>query len=83
MGRDAATMRTSVNALIGLDESTPPSGRAALSGSAQQLVDQLGRYAELGFAYFILPDRCLGPDHSERAGTLARIKAEVVDQLPA
>jgi hypothetical protein len=55
VGRDAATMRTSVNALIGLDENTPPSGRAALFGTAQQLVDHV----------------------------LARIKAEVMDQLPA
>jgi hypothetical protein len=54
-------MWTSVNALIGLDESTPPRGRAALSGSAQQLADQFAQYAELGFNEFIMPDWNLGP----------------------
>src|SRR5579859_713762 len=36
-GRDPATMWTSVNALVELDGSTPPPGRAALAGSAEQL----------------------------------------------
>src|SRR5262249_1555525 len=39
VGRDPATVWTSANALVGLDASTPPPGRAALFGSAQQLVD--------------------------------------------
>ena len=54
-GRDPATMRTSVNAFIDLDGTTPP-GRATLSGPISALVDQLGQYAELGFDEFILPD---------------------------
>jgi probable F420-dependent oxidoreductase len=82
-GRDPATMRTSVNALVGLGESAPPPGPPALSGSAQQLIDQLGQYAEAGFDEFILPDWNLGADKSERADKLARIKSEVLDQLPA
>jgi probable F420-dependent oxidoreductase len=82
VGRDPATVRTSANALVDLDGSAPPPGRAALFGSAQQLVDQFGQYAALGFDEFILPDWNLGPDKSERADKLARIKAEVFDQLP-
>ncbi len=82
-GRDPATMWMSVNAFSDLDTSTSPTGRATISGSAQQLVDQLGRYAELGFDEFILPDWNLGPDPSRRADYLATIKAEVMDQLPA
>jgi probable F420-dependent oxidoreductase len=81
VGRDPATVWTSANALVDLDGGTPPPGRAGLSGSAQQLVDQFGRYAELGFDEFILPDWNLGPDKSERADKLARIKAEVFDHL--
>ena len=50
---------------------------------AQQLVDQLGQYADLGFDEFVLPDWNLGADISERSDNLARIKAEVLDQLPA
>jgi probable F420-dependent oxidoreductase len=80
-GRDPATMWRSVNALIDLSESTP-SGRT-LAGSAQQLIDQLGQYASLGFDEFILPDANLGATVAERADQLARIKAEVFDQLPA
>jgi alkanesulfonate monooxygenase SsuD/methylene tetrahydromethanopterin reductase-like flavin-dependent oxidoreductase (luciferase family) len=83
VGRDPATMWTSVNAFADLDGSTPPTGRATISGSAQQLVDQLGQYAELGFDEFILPDWNLGPDKSRRADNLARLKAEVLDHLPA
>ena len=82
VGRDPATVRTSANALVDLDGSAPPPGRASLFGSAQQLVDQFGQYAELGFDEFVLPDWNLGPDKSERADRLARIKAEVFDQVP-
>jgi probable F420-dependent oxidoreductase len=80
-GRDPATMWRSVNALIDLGGSAP-SGRT-LAGSAQQLIDQLGQYAGLGFDEFILPDTNLGASVAERADQLARIKAEVFDQLPA
>jgi probable F420-dependent oxidoreductase len=82
-GRDPATMWTSANAFVDLGGSEPPPGRAALVGSAQQLIDQFGQYAELGFDEFILPDWNLGPDNSERADKLARIKTEVMDQLTA
>jgi alkanesulfonate monooxygenase SsuD/methylene tetrahydromethanopterin reductase-like flavin-dependent oxidoreductase (luciferase family) len=83
VGRDPATMRTSVNALVDLDGSVPPPGRAALCGSAQQLVDQFGQYAELGFDEFVLPDWNLGADSSERADMVARIKTEVLDRVAA
>jgi probable F420-dependent oxidoreductase len=81
VGRDLATMWTSINALVGLDEGAPPSGRAAIFGSAQQLIDQLGQYADLGFDEFILPDWNLGADKFERGDNLARIKTEVLDHL--
>ena len=83
VGRDPATMRTSVNALVDLDGNVPPPGRAALCGSAQQLVDQFGQYADLGFDEFILPDWNLGADSSERAEKVARIKTEVLDRVAA
>ncbi len=74
-------MWTSVNALVNLDGTAPP-GRPTLAGSAAQLTDQLGRYADLGFDEFILPDWNLGDSRAERADHLARIKTEVFDQLP-
>ena len=82
VGRDPATMWTSANAIVDLDGTAPPPGRAALVGSAEQLIDQFGRYAELGFDEFILPDWNLGTDKAERADKLARIKTEVMDRVP-
>ena len=83
VGRDPATMWTSVNALVGLGEVAAPPGRASISGSAEQLIDEFGKYAEAGFDEFNLPDWNLGTDNSERADVLARIKTEVMDRLPA
>jgi len=80
-GRDPATMRTSVNALIDLDGGPPVPGRAVLAGSAGQVADQLGQYAELGFDEFILPDWNLGTGAAECADNLARIKSEVIDRV--
>ncbi len=83
VGRDPATMWTSVNAFSNLNGSGAETGRATVAGSAQQLADQLGRYAELGFDEFIMPDWNLGADQAERADHLARLRAEVLDLLPA
>ena len=82
-GRDPATMRTSVNALVDLGGRNPSSGRAVVSGTAQQVADQLGRYADLGFDEFILPDWNLGDSYAQLSDNLARIKTEVFDQLAA
>jgi probable F420-dependent oxidoreductase len=79
-GRDPATIRTSANALVHLGQDAPP-GRAVISGSAGQLAQQLGQYAEAGFDEFIVPDWNLGADKSLRADNVARIKTEVLDQL--
>jgi probable F420-dependent oxidoreductase len=82
VGRSPATMWTSVNALVELGKNSPTPGYPAIAGSPQQLLDQLGHYADLGFDEFILPDWNLGPSLGERADKLARLKSEVFDQLP-
>ena len=79
-GRDPGTIKTSANAMVELGEQAPPAGRG-IGGSAQQLADTFGRYAELGFDEFIMPDWNLGDDPSQRADNVARIKAEAIDQL--
>jgi len=81
VGRDPATIWTSVNALIEFDARTPPPGRAVLFGSAERLVDQIGQYADLGYDEFILPDWNLGTTKTEIADALAQIKTKVLDQL--
>jgi hypothetical protein len=73
-------MWCSVNALVALDGEAP-AGRAGIAGSAQQLVDVMGAYAEAGFDEFNLPDGNLGATLAERSDRVARLKAEVVDQL--
>jgi len=77
-GRDPRTLWTSINAQVDLSGSTPPPGYPTIAGTAQQLADQVGQYAELGFDEFILPDWNLGTDKAERADNIARIKAEVL-----
>ena len=77
-GRDPRTMWTSINVLVDLSGSMPPLSYPTIAGPAQQLVDQVGQYAELGFDEFILPDWNLGTDKTERADNLARIKTEVL-----
>jgi alkanesulfonate monooxygenase SsuD/methylene tetrahydromethanopterin reductase-like flavin-dependent oxidoreductase (luciferase family) len=80
VGRDPATVWTTTNALISLDGGTPRDF-PALAGSAQQIVDQLGRIADAGYDEFILPDWNLGDSLAERSDNIARIKAEILDQL--
>ena len=81
-GRDPRTLWTSVNVQVDLSGSTLPPGPPVIAGTAQQLVDQVGHYAELGFDEFILPDWNLGTDKTERGDNLARIRTEVLGQLP-
>jgi alkanesulfonate monooxygenase SsuD/methylene tetrahydromethanopterin reductase-like flavin-dependent oxidoreductase (luciferase family) len=81
-GRDPSSIRTSTNALIELD-GTQQHRQPTLFGSAQQVVDQLGRIAEAGYDEFIVPDWNLGATLAERSDSVARIKAEIVDQLGA
>ena len=81
-GRDPRTLWTSVNVQVDLSGSTLPPGPPVIAGTAQQLVDQVGHFAELGFDEFILPDWNLGTDKTERGDNLARIRTEVLGQLP-
>jgi alkanesulfonate monooxygenase SsuD/methylene tetrahydromethanopterin reductase-like flavin-dependent oxidoreductase (luciferase family) len=79
--RDPATLWKSVNAMVDLGGTAVPPGRPELAGSAAEVVDQLGRYAEIGFDEFILPDWNLGDSHTARLDAINRFKAEVADQL--
>jgi alkanesulfonate monooxygenase SsuD/methylene tetrahydromethanopterin reductase-like flavin-dependent oxidoreductase (luciferase family) len=88
VGRAADTMHTSVNALIVLtdDRSTAAAAIAemperTIAGSASQLVDTLGRYGEMGFDEFIVPDWNLGDTHAKRIDALDRVRSEVFTQL--
>ena len=89
VGRDPATMRTSVQAFVMLSDDSSaarsalssPSGERMIAGNASQLVDEIGRYGELGFDEFIVPDWNLGATPEARRESLERITSDVIDQL--
>ena len=89
VGRDPRSMHASVQALVLITESeekierarTGPFGDRTLAGSVGQIVDAMGRYAELGFAEFIVPDFNLGNSREQRREGLERIDAEIVRAL--
>lgn len=80
VGRDPGTMRCSVNAMVSLDGDAVP-GRPTLAGSAAQIADQIGQYAEIGYDEFIVNGANLGATASERSDTIARIRTEVLAQV--
>jgi probable F420-dependent oxidoreductase len=89
VGRDPRSLHTSVQALVSITDSAEAIARArsgafadrTLAGSVAQIVDAIGRYAELGFDEFIVPDFNLGRERDQRREGLQRIDAEVVRQL--
>ena len=81
VGRDPGTMWTSVQALVMLSDDadavagarSSPFGARMVAGSAAELVDTMGTYAELGFDEFIVPDFNLGPTPEARRESLERL----------
>ena len=53
----------------------------SIAGSDQQLVDALGRYAQLGFDEFVVADFTLGDSHEARLDALASFRADIASQL--
>ncbi len=89
VGVDPATKWMSVQALV-IPTDDPAeldrirSGDMAvrsIAGSDSELVNQLGRYAELGFDEFVVPDWFIGDTREERFDTLHRLKAEVFPHI--
>ena len=89
VGRDPATMRRSAQAMVHLvdDAAQRAAAEAAnpanvsLVGGANELVDLLGRVAEMGVEEFGLPDDSFGDTPEQRLESLQRIHAEVLTQL--
>jgi alkanesulfonate monooxygenase SsuD/methylene tetrahydromethanopterin reductase-like flavin-dependent oxidoreductase (luciferase family) len=88
-GRDERSLHTSVQALVVITDSADvvaragegPFGDRTLAGSTAQIVDAIGRYGELGFDEFIIPNANLGRERARRQEALARIDAEIVSQF--
>jgi probable F420-dependent oxidoreductase len=85
VGRDPATVRRSVQAMIFPTDDPSRAARSleaagaerSIAGSTDQLVDAIGRYDALGFDEFIVPDFTLGRDASQRRDTYDRLRTEV------
>ena len=89
VGRDPATMWKSAQALVFVSDNAEFAanitgsdiGPRSIVGSTDELVDQLGRYAELGFDEFIVPDFTLGGTADERFANYRLIRSDVIPQL--
>ena len=91
VGRDPGTLRRSVQAMLFVtdDQATTdklravvPAGRS-LVGSPAEIVDAMGRYAQMGFDQFIVPDFNLGASAEARWEAFERIREDVVAQVSA
>jgi len=80
VGRDPGAMHRSVNAVVRLDGEPLP-GRPSIGGSAAQLVDQIGQYAEAGYDEFIVNGMSLDGHAAKRSETISRLRNEVFAQL--
>lgn len=89
VGRDPATMTASVQALVRLSDDTAaieramasPFGARTIAGPAGHLVEELHRYAAIGFDEFIVPDWNLGPTPQARRESLEQLHTEVLSQV--
>jgi alkanesulfonate monooxygenase SsuD/methylene tetrahydromethanopterin reductase-like flavin-dependent oxidoreductase (luciferase family) len=89
VGRDPGTVRRSVQTTIYLVDDPAQLARMrenvdpirATVGSPAQVVDGLGRYAELGFDELIIPEFHLADTVPEKIEALERIRTEVLAQL--
>ena len=89
VGRNPSAVHRSSQALVFLTDDAERAesmrarvaGDRALVGSPKQLVEQIGRDAELGLDEFILPDFTSGKSPEKRLETLERFATEVAAQL--
>jgi probable F420-dependent oxidoreductase len=86
VGRDPATIRKSTQALVFMTDNADVAanikggdmGGRSIVGSNAQLVDEIGRYVELGFDELIIPDFTLGGTAEERVAKYREIHSEIV-----
>jgi probable F420-dependent oxidoreductase len=89
VGRDPSTMWKSAQALVFISDNAELAqnirggdmGPRSIVGSTDQLVDELGRYAEVGFDEFIVPDFTLGGTAEERFANYRLLQSDVIPQL--
>jgi probable F420-dependent oxidoreductase len=83
--RDPATLRKSTQALVFMTDNADLAenikggdmGERSIIGSNEQLVDEVGRYVELGFDELIVPDFTLGGTADERLAKYDEFRTEI------
>jgi alkanesulfonate monooxygenase SsuD/methylene tetrahydromethanopterin reductase-like flavin-dependent oxidoreductase (luciferase family) len=88
-GTDPASIHRSVQALIFMTDDAEKGaaikggdmGERSIVGSNDQIVEELGRYAELGFHEVIVPDFNLGKTLDQRKERYAQFASEIAPQL--
>jgi probable F420-dependent oxidoreductase len=89
VGRDPDSMWKSAQALVFRTDDAEfaanvrrgDMGERSIVGSTDELVDLLGRYAELGFDEFIVPDFTLGATPEDRFANYRALQSDVIAQL--
>ena len=89
VGRDPSTLWKSTQALVFITDDADfaanvkngDMGERSILGSNDRLVEEFGRYAELGFDEFIVPDFTLGDTFAERLDNFRTFQAEVAAAL--
>ena len=83
--RDPATLWKSTQALVFMTDNAELAenikggdmGERSIIGSNEQIVDEIGRYAELGFDELIVPDFTLGATPDERLAKYDEFRTEI------
>jgi len=83
---DPSSLHTSVQATFFLTDDADKiaaikggeNGERSIAGSPAQIVDEIGKYAELGFDEVIIPDFTLGKTRGERFDAYELFSAEIV-----
>jgi len=89
VGTDPASYRTSVQALIHMTDDADKAaairdgdmGERSIAGTNDQIVDELGQLAALGFNELIVPDFTLGNTMEQRREAYERFAADIAPQL--
>jgi probable F420-dependent oxidoreductase len=87
--RDPATMWKSTQALVFMNDDAEfaanvkagDMGERSIIGSHDQLVDEIGRYADLGFDELIVPDFTFGGTSQERHAKFAEFQVEIASHF--
>lgn len=90
VGTDPASMHTSVQALVIFNDDQKvidgalagPMSDRTIVGSDDHVVEQLARYAELGFDEFVMFDATLGATREQRIDGYRRFITDIAPQVP-